>query len=488
MARAMDPRRNINDEAGYPETGELTPEMYREIYNRDPIAARVVEVLPHESWKVTPKVFETEDPLEETEFELAWEGLDETLQGMGQKSWFQDETGSPIWEYLRRVDTLSGIGGYGVLLLGVDDGKPLDKELVKKKEMKLVFLRAFDESSAKIHSYEMDKTNHRFGQPTAYNITFNSPSNENTTQGLASFTQKVHWTRVIHVTDNLDSSEVVGASRMQTVYNRLYDLTKLYAGSAEMYWRGALPGLSFETHPSLGGDVDISTPEAKEMKEQVENYMNSLQRYLVTSGIQVKSLAPQVVDPTPQINVQIEAICIRLNIPKRKFVGSERGELSSTQDEGDWNDEVRAREVFYVTPRIVVPFIDRLITFQILPEPKEGYGVKWPDLDTLSAIDQADVALKNTEALVKYIGGGVQQLIQPADYLTLMLGLLDEEAKAIIDATMKVLDEETEDESILTDPAEEAEATEALTDERQERQFQQDKDIEKIRSSRGNQK
>ena len=78
------------------------------------------------------------------------------------------------------------------------------------------------------------------------------------------------------------------------------------------------------------------------------------------------------------------------------------------------------------------------------------------------------------------------QLIQPADYLTRFVGLSDEEAETIIEATSQVLDEETDDESVLTDPAEETEATEARTDERQERQFQQDHDIEKIRSSRGN--
>src|SRR6185312_3650467 len=156
--------------------------------------------------------------------------------------------------------------------------------------------------------------------------------------GLPLATVRVHWSRVIHIADNLRNSEIFGVPRMQPVYNRLLDLRKLYGGSAEMYWAGAFPGLSLETNPQLGGDVLIDQSAVRSMMGQ---YRNGLQRYLQLTGMSAKVLSPTVVDPTQQVDKQIEAICIELTIPVRVFKGSERGELASNQDDSTWNDRVR---------------------------------------------------------------------------------------------------------------------------------------------------
>src|SRR3990167_4660420 len=133
-----------------------------------------------------------------------------------------------------------------------------------------------------------------------------------------------------------------------------------------MYWRGALNGLSFETHPQLGGDVDTDDDAFKDM---IENYRSGLQRDIKTVGYTVKSLAPTVSDPTPFIDGQITAICIKLGMPQRIFMGSERGELASTQDDSSWNDRLKHRQEMYVTPCIIIPFIDRMIATGVLPKP-----------------------------------------------------------------------------------------------------------------------
>lgn len=434
ISRFMDPRRNIDHECGYPETHEITPEHYRLLYDREAIPTRVVQVMPQESWQSQPAVYETEDVNEETEFEKAWAEVNKNLWGI---NWHEDERSSLVWEYLRRADELSGIGAYGVLLLGINDGLDLrDPIKGKADDRELLFLRSFDQSLAKITRYEPDPNNPRFGQPLEYSIVFGGSGESLQDPGRSSqITRYVHWSRVIHIADNLGSSEVFGVPRMQPVYNRLLDLRKIYGGSAEMYWRGGFPGLSIETHPQLGGDVKIDIDATR---RQMENYMNGLQRYLTLAGMSAKSLAPQIVDPTPWIDAHITAICIRLNIPKRIFMGSERGELSSTQDDESWNDNLRSRQENYVTPRIIVPFINRLIEIGVLPEP-ESFKVVWPDLDSLSEQEQALVALKRTEAMAKYIQGSVEAIMEPLDFFTRILGMTTEEAEAIIEAVMKQL-------------------------------------------------
>lgn len=435
LSQMMDPRRDINADCGYPQTSGITPQLYWEMYDRNPIAGRVVEVMPKECWAVEPDVYEDEDLEVETPFELAWKELPNTLM---DQTWTNSEEGSPIWDTLLRLDILSGIGSYGVMLLGVDDGLDLSLPLQPRKGMKLLYLRPFDERLAEIAAYDPDQSSRRYGQPITYTLTFADPEESHPGQGLNATTKQVHWTRVIHVADNLTSGEVFGVQRQRPVWNNLLDLRKLYGGSAEMYWRGAFPGISFETNPQLGADVEI---DDESIKDQMEQYMNSLQRYFYTAGMQAKQLAPQVVDPAGQIEVQIDAICIKLEIPKRVFMGSERGELASSQDTKSWDRRVQRRQKRHVTPRIVAPFVNRLIWARILPTPAQPICVEWPGLEEVDPTQQADIGLKRTQAMAAYVAGGVDILIEPQNYLTKVIGFTGDEAEEIGDATVGHVDE-----------------------------------------------
>lgn len=441
-----DPRRDLNRECHYPDTDEITVKNYRDLFDREGVPKRVVEVLPRECWMVSPEVFESEDAeKDDTDFETGWKELADNLHG---DSWYQDEEGNPIWEYLLRLDIFSGLGRFGVMLLGLDDGKPLSEPAEPKKGQQLMFLRVFAEDAADVTKWETDQSSRRFGEPTEYMLKFADSKNPS----LPSVdSQRVHWTRVIHVADNLESGDTFGNSRMKANYNRLLDLRKLYGGSAEMYWKGAFPGRSWETHPQLGGDVVI---DVSAMRTEIEKLENSLSRDSITKGISAKNLAPQVVDPTPQINAQINAICIEIDVPMRIFMGSERGELASSQDDSTWNDRLRGRQSNHVTPHIVVPFVDRMIWLKILSEPT-GFSVVWPDLDTLTDEQKASVALKRTEAMAKYIQGDVESIMVPLDYLTRVLDMTQEEAEAVVDTATKLLEEHQDEEEELEGKAQE---------------------------------
>lgn len=489
LKQFMDPRRDIAAECGYPDS--LDAFSYKKLYDRDPIAARVVEVMPKESWKVTPSVYEDEDIDKVTDFEEAWDSLAKTVRG---KSWYDDEEGSPIWEALMRADILSGVGSYGILLLGIDDGRPLNEpvkgveevnsfpvELVTDPETKeaslrpvkqrqdtaiynlttnakeikgrkLVRLMPFDEASAQVVQWETNRSSPRYGQPVMYLVNFNDPSSQELSGiGMPMSTENVHWTRVIHLSDTstkATSNDSVVESRMKCVLNRLLDLQKLYGGSAEMYWKGAFPGISAETHPQLGGDVELDVAATQ---DQLEQYMNTLQRYLITSGLSVKMLSPTVVDPTSQINVQIDAICIKIEVPIPVFKGYEIGEQASTNNDEAWNDRLKTRQIKYITPRVIVPFVDRLIMIGVLPEPK-SYHVTWPDMDSVSASEQASVALTRTQALTAYVSGQGEAIIAPLDFYTRILGMTDEEAESILENVQDHLKESYPDTEDTTTP------------------------------------
>ena len=479
IGAAFDPRRDINDECGYPSGTNLDLSKLQELYDREAIAARVVQVLPRESWQVQPSIYEEEDSETVTAFEEAWDALGSALRG--EASWYSEEEGSPVWEYLKRADELSGIGSYGAILLGLDDGLPLhepakgleekhsaDSDAVKAGRQsaypglyefsvnaaktqgrKLRFLRVFGESLVQVASFEANPSSPRFGQPTAYTITLNDPKDNRGGAGFSSANFNVHWTRVIHVADNLGSSEVFGVPRMRPVLNRLLDLQKIYASDGEAFWKNVIMRIFLETHPQLGGDVEIDNESLRDMMENMEN---GLQRWASLAGMSAKTVAPAMTDPKPHIEVQIEAICIQLGIPVRIFKGSERGELASSQDDASWNDRLRARQRDYLTPRIIVPFVDRLIALGVLPAPKDGYRVEWPDLTSQSDAEKAEVAFKLTSAVSAYVQSGAMQMLPPFDFLTRVLGWEEETVQSILDAAMKAAEEEMSGDSGIASP------------------------------------
>lgn len=252
-------------------------------------------------------------------------------------------------------------------------------------------------------------------------------------------TRDVHWTRVIHLPVNPLWNEVNGQPLLQQTFNRLEDCEKVMAGSGEMYWRGAFPGLSVESHPNLGAEIPL---DLSALKDQMESYMNGLQRYLGSVGFGVKSLAPQVVKPNDHLDAMLTVIALRYGMPKRKLMGSERGELASSEDEGDWNDKISGIQNGFLTPFAIVPLFNRLINLGVLPVPPDGFSVYWPPLDAMGKKDKADIALKLTQALVAFIGGNGEAGMPLRMFLVSILGLSSEEAEEAVEEAEKIVAEQ----------------------------------------------
>lgn len=439
LQRTQDPRRSINDDCGFPETSEVDARYLKDLYDRSGTAYRVVTLFPDESWSSFPTVAEDLSTDTNTKFEKSFNSLDKQLLGSNSK-FKQDGAGGNFWKILRRLDRLAGIGHFGALLIGLNDSDDFSTPAPgfnektglpdsNRGDAKLLYLKPLDETQIYVDKWNDDVNSPRYNQPEEYNVHINAYSQQ---QNKSTASMIVHWSRVIHIADDVDSDETWAIPRLLPVLNNVLSLRKLLGGSAEMYWKGAFPGLMFETHPELGGDVEV---DEVEMKSRVEEWMNTLQRYMLLKGMSGKSIAPQVVDPSKQIEVQIDEICIKMGVPKRIFIGSERGELSSSQDKNTWDDRMKDRQEMFITPDIIVPTIDRLVHVGVLEDPAE-YSVSWNRDDKLNPTEAATVAKTRAEALSIYIQGDIQAIMTPKDFLVRELQYTEEEADGILEKTL----------------------------------------------------
>lgn len=376
----------------------LTFQHYWNMFRRGRLGKRVISAPVESTWRggITLNDGNTQ---EDTPFEEAFKTLDKELR---------------LVPKLVRLDKLAGLGEFAVLLLGFNDGLPLDQPLDVSGtgQKQLLYVQTYHQGSVQIVEWDNDTQSARYGQPKIYQLTI-ARTGLNSSSTVSNQTIRAHFSRCIHVADGLIDNDVIGTPRMESCFNGLSDLEKIAGGSAEMYWQGALGGKAF-----MAKDGATLTDDSKlSMQTEIDEYVNGLRRYMRLQNMEVQDMAPSLTDPKTSIDVQLDLISGDTGIPKRILIGSERGELASTQDESNWNNRIKDRRDQYAEPFIVRPVVDLLIKMGVLPEPKEGsYEVKWADLWSSSDKEKADVANVSSAAIKNYMTApGVDQ-VMPFDF------------------------------------------------------------------------
>lgn len=415
--------RDLYEALGYKR--ELIYEDYFSQYDRQDIAKAVIDKPVGATWRGGVNIIESDDD-EDTALETAWDELNKRLSLLSK---------------FARLDRLTGIGRYGVLLLGLDDVKEkedFNKPVAIIGQRKLNYVKPLSENSAVIKDFEDDPTNERFGQPKTYEVGSTDPNNPETLTPIL-----VHWSRIIHVTGDLLESEIYGTPRLRPIFNRLNDIEKLAGGSAEMFYRGARPG--YQGKPDE--DYNVTAEMQDTLQDQIDEYEHNLRRILINQGIELKPLAMQIADPSNHLDIQIQMISAETGIPKRILTGSERGELASKDDKDSWNELITSRREEFADPLIVTAFINRMILYRILPKPqKEGFSVVWVDLWAPSEKEKAEIGKTISEAIAFYTRNIESiALIPPMAFIKFILGLSDEKISLIEEEKKAQVNEEIED-------------------------------------------
>jgi hypothetical protein len=407
--------RDIYAAAGYDQ--KIGYEQYVLRYLRQDVARRVVNVVADDSWRLAPQLLDGLDldtAQEESEFTRTW-----LLLADNQAE--EAETRRGLLHYLHRLDKVSGIGRYAVLFLGLRDGQPSSAEARPgslSSPADLLFASVFDEASAKVLRYESDRQSPRYGKPTLYQIT-----ERNDAGTMVTF--EAHWTRCIHVADNVLASDLAGSPRLEAIWNRLIDLDKLAASTGEAGWRAMVPGYAFTTKDGyeLGGD-------STERAAQLDEFTNDLRRYIELNGMEVQELGGQLQDPSGAVGVVLKLISAGTGIPLRKLTGSEMGQLASGQDDDNWTDVIEARQQQHVTPAIIRPTVNRLLWLGVLPQPASGeFVVWWPSQRQKSQKEMAEIADRAASALQKVRAKVAPRLFAETYLPDLPADAVDEEAE-----------------------------------------------------------
>lgn len=401
MGKSFGTDRDLYKVCGYPKNLYYT--HYEARFKRQDIVKRIIKAPVSATWKTKPKIYETENVEEETVFEKAWNSLVKEKR---------------IYSFFARADKLARLNNYSILLLGFTG----TLENPVKKNSDLLYLTPYSDENASIAEYDNNTSSKRFSLPQYYNIKIATGTNR--TQFIET---KVHYSRVIHIAEDVLEDNSIGIPALECVYNRLQDLETILAGSSEMYWQGAFPGLAF----NMDAEADPGTQSIDDIEDEIDNYVHNFRRYLRLQGIDVKSLAPNIVSPSSHVDTILKIIAGAAEIPAGELFGPDFGHLSSKESYDDWKDRVDERRTEYAEPTILIPFIEKMIEFGVLPTPKD-FSVKWTDIKAINDKERAENAKTKAEALATYANTyNAPYLYPPEMFLANEMGLSPKEIKQI---------------------------------------------------------
>jgi hypothetical protein len=359
--------RDLYSTLGYKDA--LSVDDFRARYRRGGLAKRIVEALPNATWRGGSELIEDEDPEVSTEFEEAFGEMDKRLS---------------IWSTLRRLDILAGQGEYAVMVIGApgDLAAPLPKVVPAER---ISYLTLYGQDEAKVVEVEKKETDPRYGQPTFYDIA--RRSRRSALVGIENKTRRVHHSRVLHVADGIVDDPLYGIPRLEAVWNDLDNLDKVIGGGAEAFWQRVHQGYHF----NLEKDLEIDEEDAEELKAQVLEMTHNMRRVLMTRGMQLEVLGSDVANFMPQADAILNQIAGTTEIPKRILMGSERGELASSQDKTNWDERIMDRRTEWAEPRVVRPMVALLQGCGALPLVEE-WSVRWPEGKKMTEKERAEIA------------------------------------------------------------------------------------------------
>lgn len=408
-------------------------------YQRGDIANRIIRAFPQATWREAPIVRDDAgDSVEKTDSKGKQNPHYSAFADAFQK--FAKE--HRVFHFLERADRLSSIGRYGVLVMGFRDGKKMEEPLSGNAE--LMYMVPHSEANVTVAKWDTDTNSPRFGLPEMYRI--QSIPADGATGGPVQ-ALSVHHTRAIHISEFLDSDEVYGQPRLEPIFNRLTDLEKVVGGGAETFWLTANRGLAV----TFDKDTQVSDEVKEKTKEMAEEYQNQLRRTLMGKGMTVQSLGSDTADPKPYSDVILDLVAGTSGVPKRILLGTERGELASSQDENNWSLRIDERRKNYAGPVLLHKFVLKMIETGNVIAPQGEFYAEWPKHNGLDPQQAASIAQSKASAIATYANSAASELVVPIqEFRRDILGLEPESEFAVPDEA----DIDEEDPNLRDDPQE----------------------------------
>lgn len=369
--------RDMYEVLGYKKT--LNYEDFFARYDREGIAARIIEYFPSDAWTAGITIGEDETPGEPTPFEADIQSI---------------ITDHDLFGQMLTADIQAGIGKFSVIYIGTADENLMQPVSVMSGPEGIKYLSVYGENRVEVDGIVGDGKVNR----TIAKAEMSDPRNGLPRQYKIEVSKghkiAVHPSRVIHVAKGLLDNKVFGTELLRKGWNLLDDLLKIHGGGSEATWETVNPGYHWDVPiPSGGIAVELGEDEYDAMQEQLSLKKHKKAKDIITAGTNSKPLTSPVPQFAPNAQFIVRMLSATYWIPQQILLGAESGKMASTRD----RDNVQESKREYIArhaEKVLRATVQRFIDIGAVSEPANGFKNKWPALDELT-VQETSIALAN---------------------------------------------------------------------------------------------
>lgn len=383
----------IASELGYPE--EITPEMYRQTYERHPAATAGVHRILDKCWSKFPEILEKG---RDDEAETPWET---EVNGVMKR----------LWPFIKDADRRNLINRYSCIIMQINDGKSWDQPVATEKTSRTKsraitrFIPAWEEQM-RPSEWDNDELSENYGQPKMWEYQ-ESYVDSLGTDGKPERSVKIHPDRVIVLAEGaMDGSIYSGIPLLRAGFNSLIDMAKVSGSSAEGFLKNASRQLNVNytkdtvSAQSLAQQMGVPVDELGDyLNEDVARLNEAIDAAMFTMGADVKVLSVTPADPEPSWTVAANQFAASIQRPFTIIFGQQTGRLASDEDKADDANGATQRRHGFLN-WIITSIVERLANFGIISAPPSEIEIEWDDL--LAPTEDQKVTLASKLADINY--------------------------------------------------------------------------------------
>lgn len=341
---------------------QVTFEQFKQLYERNGIAASAVNKTVAKTWESHPVLWEVEGRTEETPVEREIRLRFKRLR---------------IWQSFMEVDRRSIVGKFSAAIILLGDGKELNQPVdsVPGRLEGLSGLTPVWEGQLTVQAWNTDQTSPDYGKPLMYQYSSDNVGVEGLNQ------VNVHPDRILIWSDN---GTMNGNSGLKAGFNDVVDAEKIKGAGGEGFWKSARGAPMIEAPQGMSmQDLQkamnaVSSEEVMEkLNERLDDFQSGFDKAFMLGGMTAKPLQITLPQPKQFFDIAINGFAASFNIPIRVLIGNETGERASTEDAREWAQVNMSRRENRIIP-LIDQFVGRLVDWGILPD--ADWIVGWDSL------------------------------------------------------------------------------------------------------------
>lgn len=382
----MDAKRcNVWATYGWP--NDITPEQLRQLFERQGIAAGVVDLIANRCWDTDPwfvegDTYDNKKP--ETQYEKTFKLMAQRLK---------------LWPTLAKADTRATVADWSAILLHVADTGRWDQPITGAR--RLDKLEPLWRTSLKPTQWVDDPQSRNYGDVAMWQVTVPPLAPGAPTREL-----DVHPDRVFILGDMDEKSSILRAP-----YNAFVNLEKISGGSGESYLKNAARQLHMNFDSSgaitqIAQAYGIAPRDLQKVYDKTARDMNSvIDAMMTTQGATVNALSVTVPDPAPHYDINLHEVSAATGLPSRMIIGNQTGERASSEDLKMWNAMRQGRRTRKLSTDIRA-FLDKLFGLRLLVGPAREWVIEWDDLTLPTDTERMAKAAQMADINQKLLGIG----------------------------------------------------------------------------------